>query len=48
MLDWLVLELFLLALIGFIVWVSRMKEDSSSRKGNALKFYNELYLGQLL
>jgi SSS family solute:Na+ symporter len=30
MLDWLVLGLFLLALVGIIVWVSRMKEDTSS------------------
>lgn len=30
MLDWLVLGAFCLALIGIIVWVSRMKEDTSS------------------
>ncbi len=29
-LDWMVLGLFCLALIGIIVWVSRMKEDTSS------------------
>jgi SSS family solute:Na+ symporter len=29
-LDWVVLGLFILALIGVIVWVSRMKEDTSS------------------
>lgn len=29
-LDWVVLGLFCLALIGIIVWVSRMKEDTSS------------------
>jgi len=29
-LDWLVLGIFVLALIGIIVWVSRMKEDTSS------------------
>ena len=29
-LDWTVLGLFALALIGIIVWVSRMKEDTSS------------------
>ncbi|MEJ2004858.1 MAG: sodium:solute symporter [Cyclobacteriaceae bacterium] len=29
-LDWIVLGLFILALIGVIVWVSRMKEDTSS------------------
>ncbi len=29
-LDWIVLGVFLLALVGIIVWVSRMKEDTSS------------------
>jgi len=30
LLDWIVLGTFLLALVGIIVWVSRMKEDTSS------------------
>ena len=30
LLDWIVLGIFLLALVGIIVWVSRMKEDTSS------------------
>jgi SSS family solute:Na+ symporter len=30
LLDWIVLGAFLLALVGIIVWVSRMKEDTSS------------------
>ncbi len=30
LLDWIVLGLFVAALIGIIVWVSRMKEDTSS------------------
>ena len=29
LLDWAVLGLFGLALIGIIIWVSRMKEDTS-------------------
>jgi SSS family solute:Na+ symporter len=30
LLDWIVLGAFMLALVGIIVWVSRMKEDTSS------------------
>ena len=30
LLDWIVLGIFLLALVGIIVWVSRMKEDTST------------------
>ncbi|MCD6347828.1 MAG: hypothetical protein J7L96_10445, partial [Bacteroidales bacterium] len=29
-LDWAVLGLFALVLVGIIIWVSRMKEDTSS------------------